>query len=64
MFPKKPLTICTIAKASIIKKAKDQFHIFLIPNHIDPNKNAKRLKLQVSQLGHDVSINKVGLSFR
>ena len=44
MFPKKPLTICTIAKASIIKKAKDQFHIFLIPNQIDPNKNAKRLK--------------------
>ena len=43
MFPKKPRMIWTIAKVSIIRNASDQFHMFLMPNHIEPNKKANKL---------------------
>ena len=35
--------IWTIAKVSIIRNASDQFHMFLIPNQIEPNKKANKL---------------------
>jgi hypothetical protein len=37
-----------MAKVSIIKNASDQFHIFLIPNHIEPNKNADKLNERIN----------------
>jgi len=37
-----------MAKASIIKNASDQFHIFLIPNHVEPNKNADKLNEKIN----------------
>ena len=43
ILPNKPLIIWTTEKVSIIRKAKAQFQIFLIPNQIGPRIPAYKL---------------------
>ena len=44
MFPNKPLIIWTTENVSIIKNAKAQFQIFLIPNQTGPKIAEYKLK--------------------